>query len=143
LVSEKILRKLLERLERALKRLDSKKEVPLNVFSENWEIHGSVIREFQVAIQSIIDIGTHLIAEFGWESPQTYRDVAEILVKRRVISKDYGETLKKIIAFRNILVHEYLDLDLEIVYKKLQELDDLRKFAEFIEKFLSSKEIHQ
>ena len=44
--------------------------------------------------------------------------------------------LKKMISFRNIIVHEYLLLDLKAVYENLKKLDDFRKFAKFIEKFL-------
>ncbi|MCS7279267.1 MAG: DUF86 domain-containing protein [Thermodesulfobacteriaceae bacterium] len=136
MVSEKVIRKLLERLETSLKRLNSKKEISKEVFINNWEVHGAIIREFQIAIQSMIDIGTHLIAEMGWETPDYYKEVANILQKHGVISKEYAEIFKKIIAFRNILVHEYLELDLELVYDRLKNLEDIKRFANFVEEFL-------
>jgi len=41
------------------------------------------------------------------------------------------------IGFRNILVHEYLDVDREIVYETLvHDLDDLRKLAGVFARFL-------
>jgi len=139
LVSEKIIRTRLERLEEALRRLESKKNVSLDEFLENWEIHSAILREFQVAIEACIDIGTHIISEMGWKSPETYKDVAEILSKHHVISKDFKDVFKKMISFRNIIVHEYLLLDLKTVYENLKKLDDFRKFAKFIEKFLTNQ----
>jgi len=136
LVSEGIIRKRLERLEQALKRLESKKNVKLDEFLKNWEIHSAVIREFQVAIEACIDIGNHIISEKGWESPESYRDVAEILGKYGVISQDFKQVFKQMIAFRNVIVHEYIQLDLEIVYENLKKLDDFRKFVKFIVNFL-------
>ena len=47
--------------------------------------------------------------------------------------------LKKMISFRNIIVHEYLLLDLKAVYENLKKLDEFRKFAKFIEKFLTNQ----
>jgi len=136
LVSEGVIRKRLERLEQAIKRLESIKNIKLEEFLKNWIIHSAVLREFQIAIETCIDIGNHIIAEMGWETPETYREIAEILAKHGVISEKYKEIFKKMIAFRNIIVHEYFWLDLKIVYKNLKKLDDFRKFAEFIEKFL-------
>ncbi|MEZ0344493.1 MAG: DUF86 domain-containing protein [Caldimicrobium sp.] len=136
MVSEKILLKLLERLERALKRLESKKGVSFEEFEKNWEIHGAIIHELQVAIQAIIDIGTHLISELGLRSPNFYREIADILAEKNIIPRDYAETLKKIIAFRNILVHEYVELDLREIYKNFQNIEDLRKFAFYVLNFL-------
>ena len=73
------------------------------------------------------------------EKPETYKDVAEILSKHHVISKDFKDVFKKMISFRNIIVHEYLLLDLKAVYENLKKLDDFRKFAKFIEKFLTNQ----
>lgn len=140
MVSKKILFKLIERLERALNRLESKKDVSFEDFEKNWELHGAIIHELQVVIQTIIDIGTHLISELGLKSPDFYREIANILEQNNIIPSDYAENLRKIIAFRNILVHEYMELDLKEVYKNLQKLEDLRKFAVYILNFLDTQE---
>ncbi len=139
MVCKKVIKKRLERLEQALRRLESKKDVRLDEFLENWEIHSAVIREFQVAIEACIDIGNHIISEKGWESPESYKDVVEILAKYGVISQDFKEVFKQMIAFRNVIVHEYIRLDLEIVYENLKKLEDFRRFVKFIMKFLESE----
>ncbi len=139
MVSEGVLRKLLERLEIATRRLESKRGITLDEFLENWEVHSAILRELQVAIEMCIDIGNHIIAEMGWESPEVYRDVAKVLAKHRVISQEFSKIFEKMIAFRNILVHEYVELDLKKVYEYLNKLEDFRKFASFIEEFLEGK----
>lgn len=41
-------------------------------------------------------------------------------------------------GFRNILVHHYLDVDIEKVYSVLQdELDHFLEFVKYVEKYLS------
>ncbi len=141
MVSEDVIRKRLLKLEESLRRLESKKSIPMETFTKNWEIQDIVLREFEVAIESCLDIGTHIISEKGWKSPDKYTDVPEILAENGVIPEDHKETLREIIAFRNIIVHEYLYIDLKKVYANLKKLKDLRKFAEFIENFLQKEKI--
>lgn len=82
-----------------------------------------------------------MIAELGLKSPNSYREIANILTENNIIPIDYAQNLRKIIAFRNILVHEYVDLDLKEVYKNLQNLEDLRKFAKYILNFIEKSSI--
>lgn len=70
-----------------------------------------VERKLQLAAQVSIDLGNHLIAYFGFETPKDYKDIFEILAKEGVISKDLSSNMKKIAGFRNILVHDYLSID--------------------------------
>jgi len=91
------------------------------------------LREFEVAIEACVDIASHIISE-------KYTDIADILVNKEVISKEYGKLLKKIISFRNIIFHEYLNINFKKVYENLQKIDDLAKFAEYIEKFLEKEQ---
>lgn len=139
MVSENIIRKRLSKLEESLRRLESKKGISREKFMKNWEIQDVILREFEVAIESCVDIGTHIISEKGWKSPDKYSDVPDILAENDVIPEYYKETLRKIIAFRNIIVHEYLYIDLKKVYANLKKLNDLRKFAKFIENFLQKE----
>ncbi len=143
MVSENVIRKRLERLEEAIRRLESKRSVSEKEFLSNWEIQDIVLREFEVAIEAIIDIGAHIISEKGWASPEKYSDIPGILARNKVIPEDYAKILEKIVSFRNIIVHEYLYIDFKKVYKNLQNLDDLRKFAFYIDKFLEKQNVNQ
>lgn len=139
MVSENVVRKRLERLEEAIRRLESKRKVSEKNFLNNWESQDIVLREFEVAIEAIIDIGAHIISEKGWTSPEKYSDIPVILAKNKVIPEKYAKILKRVISFRNIIVYEYLYIDFKKVYENLQKLDDLRKFAFYIEKFLEKE----
>ncbi|MGC8932212.1 MAG: type VII toxin-antitoxin system HepT family RNase toxin [Candidatus Methanodesulfokora sp.] len=65
-------------------------------------------RNFQVAIEEIIDVGEHLISQKGWRIPKSYRDVALILHEARVIDKKLYKFLDKAIILRNIIIHNYI-----------------------------------
>ena len=54
-----------------------------------------------------------------------------------VLPAAFGARLRKIAGFRNVLVHEYIEVDLDVVARVLDEnLDDFEEFARWIERHL-------
>ena len=139
MVSHNVIIKRLEKLEQAIKRLEQKKSISLEEFKKNWETQDVVLREFQVAIEACIDISNHIISEKGWESPEKYTDVADILCKHGVIPEEFSGTLRKMIAFRNTIIYEYAEIDLEAVHLNLSRPDDLRRFASYVTGFFEKE----
>jgi uncharacterized protein YutE (UPF0331/DUF86 family) len=82
-------------------------------------------------------MGSHVIAQLSLGTVESYRDIPFILAEHGYIDRALSEKWIQMIGFRNILVHDYLDLDREIVYRVLQEgLEDIaalrRSFAQFL-----------
>ena len=102
---------LLQRLEEYLKSLREHRKVTQDELEDSDVLLTYVERKLQLAAQVSIDLGNHLIAYFGFETPKDYKDIFEILAKEGVISKDLSSNMKKIAGFRNILVHDYLSID--------------------------------
>lgn len=49
----------------------------------------------------------------------------------------FGERFRSVAAFRNVLVHGYLDVDLDLVAKVLNDsLDDFEAFAAHVKRWL-------
>jgi uncharacterized protein YutE (UPF0331/DUF86 family) len=93
----------------------------------------------QLAIQSCIDIGAHLISELGLPAPGDYRGVFESL-RQAGLDARLSERLAAAAGMRNILVHGYLDVDDEAVWGALAELDDLRSFAQTAQRIAGAGE---
>lgn len=56
-----------------------------------------------------------------------------------VIPLDFARRLAPIAGFRNILIHEYLNVDWGIVYSSLQDLGDLEHFSALIQQWLAQR----
>jgi uncharacterized protein YutE (UPF0331/DUF86 family) len=84
------------------------------------------------AIRFCIDIGAHLIAELNLKLPSDYRGVFAALLPTG-LDAELGDRLGRAAGMRNILVHDYLGLDDEVVLSALENLEDLRLFAAFVE----------
>lgn len=99
-------------------------------------------KSLQNAIQACIDIANHIVAACGLErSSESVADVFFSLAKEGIIHQGFAETMKEITGYRNVIVHDYLDVDRNITYDSIQNhLPDLSKFAQYIEKFLEKQE---
>jgi len=88
-------------------------------------------------LEAVFDIGRHILAKsYGFKSLE-YKEVAQALTDRGVVSEDLGLTLIKIAGYRNRLVHYYKEIRPEEIYDILQrDLGDLEKFLKEMNAFL-------
>lgn len=100
----------------------------------------SVERGLQLGAEILLDIGNHiLVAEYGVSSSE-YRDIFKRLAERQVISLSLADRLGGLAGFRNILVHDYLDLDRERVLENLRRAPkDFSEFAREIRDWLEGR----
>lgn len=86
-------------------------------------------RLLQLSIECVIDICAIVVAGLRLGLPAEEDDIFDKLEQAGVISSSRKETLKKMKAFRNILVHEYGHVDDLYVYEVLQDkLNDFEAF---------------
>ena len=132
-----VIRRRLQKLDEYLGILRGLQRYSVEAFIGNPEHYGSAERFLQLAIETLTDMGNHVIAELGLGTVDSYRDIPEILAKHGHIDHAARDRWIEMIGFRNILVHDYLDVDREIVYRALQQdLEDIevlrRAFAKFL-----------
>ena len=87
----------------------------------------------QRAIQAVLDIGAHILAESGLVDWEEYREIPKRLARDCALPGELAARLEKAAGQRNILVHMYVEVDPELIYKTLQEgLDAFNEFAEYV-----------
>ena len=111
----------LERLGASISRAAFESEL-----STQWTVeHG-----LQLAIACILDIGNHLVAAEGLGSPDSYRAVIEALGEHGIVPPEFVASVRGMPGFRNILVHDYLAVDVKVVWAMLHS--GPAQFREFI-----------
>ena len=111
-------------------------------FIKNYKIYGLAERYLHLAIESVLDIGNHLISRLELKKPDTYQEIFIILGKNSIIPEEFSEKIAKMAGFRNILVHDYLDIDESIVYNHLKEdLGDFKEFIKYIVEYLENLKV--
>ncbi len=136
-INHDIIMSRLQRLENCLLKLkniiqnNSKKE-----FLKNDDLHDIAERNLQIAAQSCIDIGNHIVSKQKGAFPEGYGDIFRKLFETGIIDEPTYIKMSNIAGFRNILVHDYLKINYEIVFDNLQDLDVFVTFAEQINRFI-------
>ena len=84
-----------------------------------------------------MDVASHVVAAEGYGLPDSLAGTFSLLEQRGVIGADLAERLRKMVGFRNIVVHDYRVIDPRIVDSIVENsMNDLRAFASrVLEKF--------
>ena len=129
----------LQKLDSYQQSLRQLQKVSRDDYLQDDNIQAVVERKLQLSIQVCIDIANYLIAQLGLRAPEQLENVFLVLGREGILSQELAQRMVGMVRFRNILVHNYLDTDADIVYNHLQKgLPDFEQFAlEVVNRFLS------
>ncbi len=89
-----------------------------------------VERTLQVAIQAALDVASHIVSERRLGEPATNRELFTLLERDGWVSSELRARLADMAGFRNVIVHGYDDVDLDVVRDVLKNhLVDLERFT--------------
>jgi uncharacterized protein YutE (UPF0331/DUF86 family) len=129
MVDREIFSRRLEALVGYLERLRAFLDAGEAEFVREPALHDLAERYLHLAVEASLDLGNHWIAERGLPPPEVNRDTFTVLEKAGELPPDLAERLRGWAGFRNILVHEYLQIDHSIAYRAIRdELKDLESF---------------
>ena len=130
----------METIKRCIKRVNE-------VYNDNFHNlkdytkQDSIILNIQRLCEAGIDLAMHIIAELELGIPQTSREAFTILYDEEIIDDKLADRLKGMVGFRNIAVHDYQKLNLDIVKSIVEnDLYDIKEFAEIIKEVKKNKE---
>lgn len=91
----------------------------------------AIVLNIQRACQAAIDLAMHVVRIHGLGPPQESRDAFALLIEVGFLSEKLGDRLMRMVGFRNIAIHEYQKLNLDIVRAIAEEhLTDFTDFAQ-------------
>ncbi|MBI3231637.1 MAG: DUF86 domain-containing protein [Candidatus Doudnabacteria bacterium] len=93
-------------------------------------------------VTQAIDINKHLIANSGngSESVKTYEETFLALVRLGIYDAGFAKTIAPSAGLRNILVHEYDEIEISTIYHSREEaLVQYAKYCGFILEFLKNE----
>ena len=84
----------------------------------------------QIAIQAALDAASHVVSDQRLGEPRTNRELFDLLGHAGWIPPELCAALRRMAGFRNILVHGYDTVDLDVVVDIVaHRLDDLLAFS--------------
>lgn len=129
MVDRQIVNERLAYIQTTLQQLYERQSLTLETLKTDADKRGATLYELHTCIEAMSDIANHIIAATGLPKPQNRGEAFTILASADILSTELAQHLVKAIGMRNILVHGYLSVLLDLVYQTLQ--NDLPYFEEF------------
>jgi len=131
MVRKEIISKKVNLIRYHLERITSKSSISLEDFLSNDDVKDIICHNLFIVLQYVIDICNHIISDEGMEEPTFLSDMADILAKEKVIRKELVKPLKGMMGLRNLLAHQYGDIDFKEIYHIAKnDLSDVYTFLE-------------
>ena len=122
-----------------MKKLELFKAKEKEEILQNSYMQDIVERNLEVTAQAVIDIANRIISIEGLEKPRDYYEAILRLGETEVLPLDFAQNMAPIAGFRNILVHDYMDIDWDEVYKKLHQLNDISQFMDYVKNWMKNR----
>lgn len=101
-----------------------------DTFATDFTRQDAAVLNVQRACEAVLDMGQHLVRRDQLGVPQSARDVFDLLAQAGYIPEPLATALKRMVAFRNIAVHDYQSLLLPILMNVItQHLDEFQAFT--------------
>lgn len=118
----------LAQLEVNVAELERLREQPSSVMRDRWALRYGLIESIQI----VIDVSCEVVARNALGTPATYRQCIELLAGADLLPSDLAKRLAAMVGLRNLLVHEYDEIDESRLRSALNHLDDFRAFGEAV-----------
>lgn len=123
----------LESLRRCLLRIEVKCPADASTLVADIDLQDIISLNLSRAVQISVDVGAHLIAGMEVPPPDTMGQTFDLLAQAGVVSSELAGSLKKAVGFRNIAVHNYENINWEIVHSIVKyHLKDFSEFAKVV-----------
>ena len=117
-------------IERCLKRINEEYLGHEGELATNHTRQDAIVLNLQRACEASIDAAMHLVRIHRLGIPTESRQAFDFLVKAGRLDETLGRKLSAMVGFRNIAVHNYQDIDVDILRRILVERQgDLKVFA--------------
>lgn len=125
-----ILQEKLEALRNCIRRIEMRRTRTVDELRADPDRQDIIALNLTRAVQLCVDMATYVIADSEEIAPQTLGQAFEALARLGVIDMKLAGRMKAAVGFRNIAVHNYREIDWDIVFAIThQGLDDFRDFA--------------
>jgi len=117
-------------IERCLKRIEDEYRGHENEIERNFTRQDSIVLNLLRACEASIDLAMHLVRSRKLGLPQESREAFTLLEQSGLLDEALAARMRAMGGFRNVAVHDYQKLNLDIVKSILEKhLDDFRRYT--------------
>jgi len=133
-VDQVVLEKKIDSILRCLDRIKSRLPETIELFIQDLDAQDVIVLNLTRAVQLSVDLAMHICTNSNRPVPQTMGESFEVLQQMKVLTPAIAEKMKKSVGFRNVAVHSYDEIDLNLAYVIAKEhINDFCIFIKQIE----------
>ena len=107
-------------------------------FEVDFLLQDAIAMNLQRACELAIDLANYTVRKEKIGLPKHSREGFEILAQQKIISLEVAGKMKKMIGFRNTLVHQYQQVDIKLMVEIIEvHVEDLLRFSQQIKNHFS------
>lgn len=126
------LRRHVEHLETLRDRVDDEADLRADL-----SLHNDVLFSLLTICQLVIDVSGEL-ASRRWIRFEDYTSAVRSLARIPEFPAELVDDLARLPGFRNVLIHEYVELDLSLAVAAMGRLDSVRRFIDVVSRLEES-----
>ena len=137
-IDKKVIGEKLISLKRCLERIKLHTPTSVETLQNDFDAQDIISLNIQRAVQISVDIAAHILAEQLHEQTPTMAETFLALSRHGLLDSQLASRLAKAVGFRNIAVHEYNTLDMNILYSIImKEIGFFYEFSDAVVKIVS------
>lgn len=134
MVDERVLKKKINQINKSLEMITKYLNITYEEFLNNKIAQDVIEYNLFIIINQITEIANHIAVDNGYGSIETMSDGFRLLNKKGYISDKDMQTYTKMVGFRNVIAHQYTDLNKEIVFDVMKNrLNDIVNFIKMVD----------
>jgi len=121
MVNPSVIMRRVEEIEKHLERIRPFSSLSYEVFTRDGVAQDVVEYNLFQIVNHLIDIFQHTVVDEEYGFPETAYEAAQILFKKGILTQEDVENFKQMVGFRNVVGHDYINVNKEIVHNILTE----------------------
>lgn len=122
-----------ESIQRCIQRARQELAAAGDNFASDYTRQDAAILNITRACEQAIDLANHLVRQYKLGLPKSAGNSFELLARQKLIPTALANRLKRMIGFRNMAVHEYQDINTDILVAVISHSSsDLLRFTEIV-----------
>jgi uncharacterized protein YutE (UPF0331/DUF86 family) len=138
MINKDLIHNRIDLINRSINRLKKLAALSRTEFALNPDNYAIAEHHLRRALESLFDIGRHIMAKQGLGHPVDYQSILLTLAKENIIPEKFAAKIKGMAGYRNRLVHGYAEVTPDEMHNIIKyRLVDFEDFCRYILKFSS------
>jgi uncharacterized protein YutE (UPF0331/DUF86 family) len=130
----------IQSIQRCIERARQEYDKNPDNFENDYSVQDASILNIVRACELAIDLANQIIKTYKMGIPTSSKESFSLLNKKQVIDRILSEQLQNMVGFRNVVIHDYQRVNIDIVKAVIKSgLDDLLLFTDRIMEFVESR----